>query len=78
MLGDLMGNHGVTMRQRFETEMWVNGKKLPLNYFVQETLANMMVGFTKTLKEIDDPPTSIRIDIKKLPAEIDVDAHAYP
>jgi len=74
-----MGGHGPTMRQRFETEMWVNGKKLPLNYFIQETLANMMVGFTKTLKEIGDvPPASIRLDIRRLPEEIDVDAHAYP
>lgn len=67
-----------TMKKSFETEMWVNGNKLPLNHFVQETLANMMSGFLKTLKELEEPPRNIELKIKKLPKPIEVDAHTYP
>ncbi len=66
------------MKKKFQTEMWVNDEKLPLNHFVQETLANMMIGLLKTLKEIRETPTSIDIKIKKLSTEVDVDAHTYP
>lgn len=58
--------------------MWVNDRQLPLNHFMQETLANMMVGFLKTLKETDEPPRNIEIKIKKLPKKLEVDAHTYP
>lgn len=67
-----------TMKKSFETEMKVNGRKLPLNHFVQETLANMMVGFLKTLKDMEEPPKSIEIKINKLAKTIGVDAHTYP
>ena len=50
----------------FETEIWVNGRKLPLNHFIQETVANTLVGFLKTLKEMDEPEKTIEIKIKKL------------
>jgi hypothetical protein len=66
------------MKKSYETEMWLNDRKLPLNHFVQETLANMMTGFLKTLKEADEPPRSITIKIKKLSKPTDVDAHTYP
>ena len=56
----------------------VNDVKLPLNHFVQETLANLMVGFLKTLKEAEESPTSMKLVIKQLPKQIDVDAHKYP
>jgi len=58
--------------------MWVNNRKLPLNHFVQETLANMMVGFLKTLKEAEESPKNIEIKIKKLSKQMEVDAHTYP
>jgi len=46
---------------------------------MQETLANMMVGFLKTLKETGKKePTSIEITIKRLSKEVEVDAHTYP
>ena len=67
-----------TLKKTFETEMYVNNHKLPLNHFIQETLANMMVGFLKTLKELDEQPKIIRIEIKQLPKPLDVDAHTYP
>lgn len=66
------------MKKNFETQMWVNTRQLPLNHFVQETLANMMVGFLKTLKELEEPPKNIEIKIKKLAKPMDVDAHTYP
>ncbi len=58
--------------------MWVNGRRLPLNNFVQETLANTVTGFMKTLKQVDQQPVSIEIKIKKLTQTLDVDAHKYP
>jgi hypothetical protein len=73
----LSSKHRV-LKKNFETEMWVNNHKLPLNNFVQETLANMMMGFLKTLKETDESPRNIEIKIKKLTKPIDVDAHTYP
>lgn len=66
------------MKKNFETEMRVNNRKLPLNHFVQETLANMMVGFLRTLKETEGSPDSIEIKISKLPKVVEVDAHKYP
>ncbi len=65
------------LKKSFETEMWVNSRQLPLNHFVQETLANMMVGFLKTLKELEESPRNIEIKIKKLAKPTDVDAHTY-
>ncbi len=66
------------MKKNFETEMSVNNRKLPLNHFVQETLANMMIGFLKTLKETGESPKRIELKIMKLPRPMDVDAHTYP
>ncbi|HYB92771.1 MAG TPA: hypothetical protein VED00_01330, partial [archaeon] len=66
------------LKKNYETEMWVNDKELPLNHFVQETLANMMIGFLKTLKETNELPKNIDIKIKKLTKPMDVDAHTYP
>jgi hypothetical protein len=67
------------IKKSFVTDMRVNNVRLPLNHFVQETLANMMVGFVKTLKEVgEEAPTSIEIRIKKLPKQVEVDAHTYP
>ena len=66
------------LKKNFETEMSVDGSNLPLNHFVQETLANMIIGFTKTLKELKVSPTHIEIKIKKLSKPVDVDAHTYP
>ena len=58
--------------------MWVNGQKMPMNHFVQETIANVIVGFSKTLKGLDSTPEKIEVKIKKLPKQVDVDAHTYP
>jgi len=66
------------LRKNFESEIWVNNRRVPLNHFVQETLANMMVGFLKTLKELEESPGNIEIKIKKLAKPMDVDAHTYP
>jgi hypothetical protein len=65
-------------KKNFETEMWVDGRKLPLNHFVQETIANIMVGFSKTLKGLEASPEKIEVKIKKLPKQVEVDAHTYP
>ena len=66
------------IKKGFETEMLVDGKKLPLNHMMQETIANVLVGFSKTLKGTETSPHSIEVKIKKLPKQIDVDAHTYP
>jgi len=66
------------MKKNFETEVWVNNRKLPLNHFVQETLANTISGFLKTLKELEESPKNIEIKIKKLGKPAEADAHKYP
>lgn len=66
------------IKKNFETELWVDGQKLPLNHFVQETIGNIMVGFSKTLKGIDASPEKIEVKIKKLAKPKEVDAHTYP
>jgi hypothetical protein len=66
------------MKKSFETEMYVDGKKLPLNNFVQETIGNIMAGFSKSLKGLDAAPELIEVKIKRLPAPTNVDAHVYP
>ena len=68
-----------TFVKSFETEMRVDNVRLPLNHFVQEALANMMIGFSKTLKHVEeDAPSSIELRIRRLPKQVEVDAHTYP
>jgi hypothetical protein len=66
------------MKKSFETKMSVDGKELPLNNFVQETIGNIMAGFSKTLKGLDEAPEMIEVKIKRLPTPSEVDAHVYP
>ena len=66
------------MKKSFETKMFVDGKELPLNNFVQETIGNIMAGFSKSLKGIDADSELIEVKIKRLPKPADVDAHVYP
>ena len=66
------------MKKNFETEIWVDGKQLPLNHMMQETLANILSGYTKTLKGTDAVPESIEVKVKKLRQPVTVDAHTYP
>jgi hypothetical protein len=69
--------HGI-MKKSFETKMTVDGKDLPLNNFVQETIGNIMAGFSQTLKGLDEAPKAIKVKIKRLPTSSEVDAHLYP
>lgn len=64
--------------KNFQTEIKVNEKKLQLNHFIQETVANMILGLLKTLKEVDESEESIEIRIKKMKKTKTVDAHTYP
>jgi hypothetical protein len=66
------------VKKNFETELWVDGKQLPLNHMMQETIGNIMTGFSKTLKGADESPQKIEVIIKKLPKTVEVDAHTYP
>ena len=66
------------MKKSFEVEMSIDGMKLPLNNFVQETIGNIMAGFSKSLKWMEPEPQTIEVKIKRLPAPTDVDAHVYP
>jgi hypothetical protein len=45
---------------------------------MQETLGNILEGYTKTLKGSDETPESIEVKIKKVSAPKEVDAHTYP
>ncbi len=64
--------------RNYETKIWVDGKDLPLNNMMQETLANVVLGFSKTLKGTDFAPESVEVKIKKLSKPASVDAHTYP
>jgi hypothetical protein len=66
------------MSKNFETEVWIDGKKLPLNNMMQETLANILGGFSRTLKGTDIAPEKIEVKIRRLLKPVGVDAHAYP
>ena len=66
------------IKKNFETEMWVDKNQLPLNNMMQETIANIMMGFSKTLKGTDAQPENIEIKIKKLRKPVETDAHTYP
>lgn len=66
------------VEKSFETALWVDGKELALNHMMQETLANVLVGFSKTLKGMDGAPETIEVKVKKLPKPATVDAHTYP
>jgi hypothetical protein len=74
----VLGESHRTVKKSFETEMWVDGQKLPLNHFVQETIANVILGFSKTLKGLEATPEKIEVKIKKLAEPVKVDAHTYP
>jgi hypothetical protein len=66
------------VKKNFETEMWVDGKQLPLNHMMQETIGNVLSGFSKTLKGMDESPETIEVKIKRLRQPVEVDAHTYP
>lgn len=67
-----------TVKKNFETEIWVDGEKLLLNHFIQETVANVILGFSKSLKGLDTTPEKIEVKIRKIAQPIEVDAHTYP
>jgi hypothetical protein len=77
MVNSLEESHRV-MKKNFDVEMYIDGYKLPLNNFVQETVGNIMMGFSKTLKGLDAAPDLIEVRIKRLQQPSDVDAHIYP
>jgi hypothetical protein len=67
------------MKKSFETKMYIDGNKLPLNNFVQETIGNIMMGFSKTLKGLDaEAPDLIEVKIRRLKEPAAVDAPIYP
>lgn len=73
-----MSSRHRVLKKNFETTLSVNNRRLPLNHFVQETLANVMMGFLKSLKELEESPKTIELKITKLAKPVDVDAHTYP
>jgi hypothetical protein len=58
--------------------MWVDGKEVSLNHMMQETLGNVLAGFSKTLKGADEVGENIEVKVKKLKHPLNVDAHNYP
>ena len=73
----LVEGHRV-VKKGFGTEMWVDGNQLSLNNMMQETLANVLLGFAKTLKGADADPKTVDVKIKRLTEPHKVDAHTYP
>lgn len=75
---NFLGEKHRIMKKTFETKMLVDGKELPLNNFVQETIGNILAGFSKSLKGIDVESELIEVKISRLHKPVDVDAHIYP
>jgi len=73
-----LGESNRTVKKNLAAEMWVDGQKVPLNHLLQETIANVMLGFSKTLKGLDSVQEKIEVKIKKLAKPVEVDAHTYP
>ena len=73
-----MSAHHREFKKNFQTEIKVNEKTLALNHFIQETVANLIVGLLKSLKEVDEPEESIEIKIQRMEKAKTVDAHSYP
>jgi len=74
----VLGETHRTVNKNFEKEMWVDGQRLLLNHFVQETIANIILGFSNTLKGLDSVPENIEVKIKKLHKPVKIDVHTYP
>ena len=66
------------IKKNFDTDLWLDGKQLPLNHMMQETIGNIMEGFSKTLKGAGESSDKIEVKIKRLHQKVDVDAHTYP
>ncbi len=56
LYGDKMSSGHRILKKNFETEIRVNEHKLALNHFVQEILANVIIGFLRTLKNPEEMP----------------------
>jgi len=78
LVGIILNLKNREFEKNFETEIKVDGQIITLNHFIQDTLANIMVGFLKTLKEADEPEKIIEIRIMKLAKNRVVDSHTYP
>ncbi len=52
------------LSQKEETELFVNGKKVPLKRFVQESLKGVIEGYLGALKGIEKPVEKIEIKVK--------------
>jgi hypothetical protein len=48
-----------------KVELVVDGKKIPLNKFVQEFLAGAVVGMVETLDSVEAPLKSVELKIEK-------------
>ena len=66
------------IEKNFETQLWLDGKQLPLNHMMQETLGNILLGFSRTLKGAEESPEKIEVKVEKLHQAVNVDAHTYP
>ena len=73
----VLSSHHKEFDKNFKTEIKVDGKKLTLNHFVQETLANLLIGFLKTLKGVDEVEKTIELNITKMEKVTQVDAHTH-
>lgn len=49
-----------------------------MNHFVQETVANIILGFLKTLKGLDAVPENMKVKIEKIAKLVEGDAHTIP
>jgi len=51
---------------------------LNMNLAIEITIANIILGFSNTLKGLDSVPENIEVKIKKLHKPVKIDVHTYP
>jgi hypothetical protein len=75
--GDFLVQTSELIKKNFETQMWIDGKQMLLNHQMQETLGNVLFGFSKSLKGQQNATEIIEVKTKHLHQTINVDAQAY-
>jgi molybdopterin-guanine dinucleotide biosynthesis protein B len=63
-LVDYLFENGILKQPSSRTELHVNGKSVPLNDFVQTSLAGVIRGFIASLKDVE-PTSTITLHIRK-------------
>jgi molybdopterin-guanine dinucleotide biosynthesis protein MobB len=63
-LGDFLFEQQILTEPAGRATLLIDGKPVPINEFVQSSLAGMIRGYISSLKDIDTPATTIHLHLK--------------